>query len=150
MDSAFRDELKEAEERAERRMREEDNIAEGLEHTCECAACEETLKDLYKHVLKLKGVFKTIPLVAAVCYMEYSSDSKLLVLANKEKRKIEIRDPTEAGMGKLLTILDFELADIGNGAFISTATRARTRTRTKTARPPSPVLRRLAALSPWP
>ena len=129
---------------------EEDNIAEGLEHTCECAACEETLKDLYKHVLKLKGVFKTIPLVAAVCYMEYSSDSKLLVLANKEKRKIEIRDPTEAGMGRLLTILDFELADIGNGAFVATATRARTRTRTKTARPPSPVLRRPAALSPWP
>ena len=117
---------------------EEDNIAEGLEHTCECAACEETLKDLYKHVLKLKGVFKTIPLVAAVCYMEYSSDSKLLVLANKEKRKIEIRDPTEAGMGRLLTILDFELADIGNGAFVATATRARTRTRTRTARPPVP------------
>ena len=117
---------------------EEDNIAEGLEHTCACAACEETLEVLYRHVLKLKGVFKTIPLVAAVCYMEYSSDSKLLVLANKEKRKIEIRDPTEAGMGRLLTILDFELADIGNGAFISTATRARTRTRTRTARPPVP------------
>ena len=118
--------------------KEEDNIAEGLEHTCACAACEETLEVLYRHVLKLKGVFKTIPLVAAVCYMEYSSDSKLLVLANKEKRKIEIRDPTEAGMGRLLTILDFELADIGNGAFISTATRARTRTRTRTARPPVP------------
>ena len=74
---------------------------------------------LKKHKDQDKTDFRFVPLSAAVCYMAFTKDSQLLAVVNKERLKVELRDPSAEGKGSMLSILDFGVMDCGDGWSVS-------------------------------